>query len=49
MDNTFRIHTIDDFMKDHPELDPSLKPLIEPLITETDDQVFGFIMNFLLV
>ena len=48
MDNAIHINnTIDDFLKDHPEIDPSLKSLIEPLLTESEDQIFDFVMNFI--
>lgn len=36
--------TIDDFMKEHPEIDPSLKPLIEPLFKEYSNQMFQFLL-----
>ena len=42
------INTIDGFMEAHPELDPSLKPVIEPLFRESEDQLFTFIMGYLL-
>ena len=42
------INTIDDFMKEHPELDLSLKPVIEPVFKEAEDQFFSFIMGYLL-
>jgi hypothetical protein len=47
MEDTY-IHTIDDFMKEHPELDPSLKPVIEPVFRESEDQFFSFLMGYLL-
>ena len=43
------INTIDDFMKAHPELDPSLKPVIEPVIRESEDQMFNFIMGYIFM
>ena len=49
MDNKLAINTIDDFLKEHPEVDPSLKPMIEPLLKETEDQIYGFVMHFLFL
>ena len=43
------IKTIDDFMKEHPELDPSLKPVIEPVLRESEDQLFNFIMSYIFM
>ena len=43
------INTIDDFMKAHPELDPSLKPVIEPIFRESEDQLFNFIMSYIFM
>ena len=37
--------SIDEFFKEHPELDPSLKPVVEPLFRESKDQLFSFIMS----
>ena len=42
------IKTIDDFLRAHPEIDPSLKPIIEPVFKESEDQLFAFIMGYLL-
>ena len=42
------IRTIDDFMKEHPELDPSLRTVIEPLFEDSHDQFLTFIMGYLL-
>ena len=39
---------IDDFLKDNPEIDPSLKDLIEPLFRETDHAIFIYFMNAFL-
>ena len=43
------INTIDDFMKAHPELDPSIKPLVEPVFRESEDQMFNFIMSYIFM
>ncbi|MDR0562874.1 MAG: hypothetical protein LBG73_09340 [Spirochaetaceae bacterium] len=43
------IHTIDDFMKAHPEIDPSLKPVIEPVIQGAEDQLFNFIIGYIFM
>ena len=43
------INTIDNFMKAHPELDPSLKPVIEPIFRESEDQLFNFIMGYIFM
>ena len=42
------VNTIEDFMKEHPELDPSLMPVIEPLFKDSENQLFSFIMGYLL-
>ena len=43
------IKTIDDFMKEHPELDLSLKPVIEPVFRESEDQLFNWIMSYIFM
>jgi hypothetical protein len=43
------IYTIDDFMRVHPEIDPSLKPSIEPVIQGAEDQLFNFIMSYIFM
>ena len=43
------INSIDDFMKEHPELDSSLKPVIEPIFRESEDQLFNFIMSYIFM
>ena len=43
------MNTIDDFMKAHPELDPSLKPVIEPVFRESEDQLFNWIMSYIFM
>ena len=43
------INTIDDFMKAHPHLDPSLKSVIEPLFRESEDQLFNWIMSYIFM
>jgi len=43
------VNTIDDFMKEHPELEPSLKPVIEPQFKESEDQLFNFIMSYIFM
>jgi len=43
------ITTIDEFMKAHPELDPSLKPVIEPMFRESEDQLFNWIMSYIFM
>ena len=47
--DTSIINPIDDFMKNHPELDPSFKPLIEPLLKDSEDQIYQFVMHFLFL
>ena len=41
--------TIDDFLKAHPELDPSLKSVIEPVIRDSEDQLFNWIMSYIFM
>ena len=43
------VNTIDDFMKEHPELDSSLKPLIEPLFRESEEQLYNWIMSYIFM
>jgi hypothetical protein len=43
------IDTIEDFMKSHPDIDPSLKQVIQPTFRETEDQFFNFIMSFIFM
>ena len=43
------MNTIDDFMKEHPEINPSLKPLVEPLFRESEDQFFNWIMSYIFM
>jgi hypothetical protein len=43
------INTIDDFMKEHPELDTSLKPVIDPVFKESEDRLFNFIMSYIFM
>jgi len=43
------INTIEDFMKAHPELDPSLKPVVEPMIMESEEQLFNWIMSYIFM
>jgi hypothetical protein len=40
---------MDEFMKKHPELDPSIKPVIEPAIKDSEDQLFNFIMSYIFM
>ena len=49
MDNLLCLKTIDDFMKEHPEIDSSTKSLIEPLVKESEDEIYNFIMNFIFL
>ena len=44
--NDIYLGTFEEFMKDNPEIDPSLKPMIEPLFKETEFQFFNFILSF---
>ena len=43
------MNSIDDFMKEHPELELSLKPVIEPQFRESEDQLFNFIMCYIFM
>jgi len=43
------ITSIDDFMKEHPELESSLKSVIEPQFRESEDQLFNFIMCYIFM
>ena len=40
--------TIEDFMKNNPEIDPSLKEMIEPLFKETEYAVLNFFLGAFL-
>ena len=43
------INTIGDFMKEHPEIDPSLKPVVEPVFKDSEDQLYNFIMCYIFM
>ena len=43
------INTINDFMKEYPNLDPSLKPVVDPVIQGAEDQLFNFIMYYIFM
>ena len=41
------IGTVDDFLRDYPEIDPSMRPLIEKLFKEMESQLFNYVLNAL--
>ena len=49
MNTTVCFNNIDDFMKDHPEIDPALKPLVEPWLKETEKEINNFVLHFLFL
>jgi hypothetical protein len=48
MDSKY-LKTFDDFLKEHPEIDPSWQPFIEPAIQTVEDQIFAFIMGYIFM
>ena len=43
------INTIDIFMREHPEIDPSLKSIVEPIFRDSEDQLYNFIMCYIFM
>ena len=49
MDDSKYIHGFEEFLKAHPEIDPSWRSFIEPVIQTADDQLFSFIMSYIFM
>jgi hypothetical protein len=43
------IFSFDEFLKEHPEIDPSLRSFVEPVIQTSEDQLFSFIMSYIFM
>jgi hypothetical protein len=43
------IFSFEEFMKEHPELDPSWASFIQPVIQSSEDQLFNFIMSYIFM
>jgi len=43
------LFSLDEFLKEHPEIDPSWKPVVQPVIQTSADQMFSFIMSYIFM
>jgi hypothetical protein len=43
------IFSFDEFLKEHPEIDPSWRSFVEPVIQSSEDQLFNFIMSYIFM
>jgi hypothetical protein len=43
------VFSFEEFMKEHPELDPSWEPFIRPVVQSSEDQLFNFIMSYIFM
>jgi hypothetical protein len=41
--------SFDDFLKEHPEIDPSLIPLVKPVIQGAENEIFSFITSYIFI
>ena len=43
------LFSFDEFMKEHPEIDPSWTSFVQPAIQAQEDQFFSFIMSYIFM
>lgn len=41
--------TFDEFLAEHPEIDPEWREFIEPVIQKTEDGLYAFIMSYIFM
>lgn len=48
MDNKYTM-TFDEFLAEHPEIDPEWRSFIEPVIQSNEDSFYSFIMSYIFM
>lgn len=49
MDDTKYLKTYDDFLQQHPEVDPADRAFMEPVIQGADDSIYSFIISYIFM